>query len=269
MNTTELEIPRVLPVEHLSASSISTYLRCPLRWKRKYIDGEYEAPSGALIMGSAVHAAEAASDWSQIEHGERLSTEETQESFSDEWEDRVEKEEVAWGWEKPGELKDMGAACVAVYDEQIAPKLKPVAVEREIRLQIPHVDWSILSYLDLEEEDGGIVDRKVRSSKMTKQMADTELAVAPYMLGRQAEGDPALEFRYHTMVKTKQPYAEIVKTTRTSAQLDAFIDRVYAIAAEINWRMETDVWSGAVPGSWWCSQKFCGFWASCPMGGAK
>lgn len=267
--TTTLEIPRVLPVEHLSASSISTYLKCPLRWKRKYVDREYEPSSGPLIMGSAIHAAEAASDWAQIETGERMESGLVQEAFSDEWEERVEREEVDWGWDKPGELKDVGVACVAVYDETIAPTLKPVTIEREIRLQLPDVEWGFLSYLDLEEEDGAIVDRKVRGSKMNKQMADSELAATGYMLGRRAEENPAPEFRYHTMVKTKTPYAEIVLTNRTDKQLDAFVDRIYQVAAEINWRLENDIWAGAVPGSWWCSERFCGYFHSCPMGGLK
>lgn len=269
MSATELEIPRALPVDYLSASSVSTYIKCPLRWKRRYIDREYEPPSGALILGSAVHAAESEADSIQIDTGGRPDTIVVQDAFSDEWDDRSEREEVDWGKDKPGDLKDVGVKAIAAYDREIAPSIQPVTAEREIRLDFAHVDWQFHGYLDLEEADGAIVDRKVRGSKMSSAAADTELAVAPYMLARRAEGNPAPVFRFHTMVKAKAPYAEIVPTVRTDKQLDAFVDRLYGIAAEIHWRVNTGVWSGAVPGSWWCSDRFCGFWDSCPMGGAR
>lgn len=53
----ELDIPVRLPINNFSVSSINTYLKCPLKWKRRYIDGEYEPPSGAMILGSQGSAA--------------------------------------------------------------------------------------------------------------------------------------------------------------------------------------------------------------------
>ena len=263
----ELEIPRTLPVDYLSASSIQTFLFCPEKWRRKYIAREYEPPSGNMVLGSAVHAAEAHADSVQIETGERPGSELVQDLFSDEWEDRTSREEVDYGFAKPGELKDSGVRVIRVYDEQIAPKLEPVSVEREIHLDLAHVDWGFRGYLDLEEADGALVDRKVRGTKMSKQAAGTQLAVAPYMLARRAEGNPASVFRFHTFVRTKTPYAEIVPTTRTDAQLDAFVDRLYRVGAEIAWRVEHDVWGYAPPDAWWCTG--CGYSATCPGGSLR
>ncbi len=227
---TTLEIPTSLPVDYLSASAVNTYLRCPLKWKRRYVDREYEPPGGAMILGSAVHAAEAHADTVQIETGSRPASTDVQDVFSDEWEDRSQREEVAWGFDTPGDLKDVGVKAISAYDRDIGPSLKPVTVEREFKLDLADVDWGFVGFIDLEEEDGAIVDRKVRGTKMSKAVADTELAVAPYMLARRAEGNPAPVFKFHTMVKTKTPYAEIVPTVRTDAQMDAFVDRLYGIA---------------------------------------
>ena len=110
---------------------------------------------------------------------------------------------------------------------------------------------------------------KVRKSKLSATDADSDLQPTAYLLARRAEGQPAPVFRYHTMVKTKSPYAEVVPTVRTDVQLDAFTGRVYRIAAEMQWRLETENWAGAVPGSWWCSHRMCGFWDTCPMGGLR
>src|SRR5690606_12595934 len=121
----------------------------------------------------------------------------------------------------------------------------------------------------LELADGVVADRKVRGRRLSKADADTDLQASMYLLARRSEGEPASRFDFHTMVRTKQPQVEVVPTVRTDAQLDRLTDRILAVAAEIAWRCEYDVWQGAVPGSWWCSERFCGYWHACPMGGAR
>lgn len=266
---TELDIPRTLPVAALSVSSINTYLRCPLRWKRRYVDREYEPSSGAMILGSAVGAAEAASDQQQIDTGERHTTAEVLDLFADEWDDRAGREEVAWEGTRPGDIKDTGVAVVKAYEETVVPGLQPVSVEREFMLRFPGVDWAFTGFLDLEEADGTVSDRKVRGRKLSAGDAHIDLQPTAYLLARRTEGNPAPGFAFHAMVKTKTPYAEVVRTERTDRQLDAFVDRVLGIAAEIHWRLEHDVWAGTAPGTWWCSARFCGYYAQCPFGGAR
>lgn len=266
---TELEIPRALPVGHLSVSSVNAYLKCPLKWKRRYIDRDYEPPGGKMILGSSVGAAEAHAYQEQIDTGQRPPTEHVLDLFADEWEDRTSREEIAWESDKPGQLKDDGIAVVKAYDLTIAPSVTATHVEREFTLQLEGVDWSFTGFFDVEQDDGAVADLKVRGRKLSPGDAAVDLQPTAYMLARRAEGNPAPAFRYHTMVRVKQPYAEIVPTVRTDRQLDAFVDRLYGIAAEMHWRLENDVWQGAVPGSWWCSEKFCGYWDSCPLGGAR
>jgi hypothetical protein len=269
MATAELEIPTKLPVEHLSVSSINTFLKCPLRWRHRYIDRLYEPPSGAMILGSSVGAAEGHAYQLQVDEEDRPSTEDVLDLFAEEFDDRAEREEVQWGSESAGSIKDVGVLAVKAYERDIVPAVKPISVEREIILDFEGVDWKLKGFLDLEEEDGAVVDLKVRKSKLGAADALSDPQPTSYLLGRRAEGNPAPEFRYHTMVKAKVPYAEVVSTVRTDRQLDAFTDRVYQVAAEIAWRLEMDNWSGAVPGAWWCSERMCGFWQSCPMGGAR
>ncbi|HWT25456.1 MAG TPA: PD-(D/E)XK nuclease family protein, partial [Solirubrobacteraceae bacterium] len=242
---TTLDIPRVLPVDHLSVSSVNAYLRCPLKWRKRYIDREYEPPSGSMILGSAVGAAEAQADQQQIDAGDRLSTSEVLDAFSDEWDDRSTREEVDWNGEKPDALKDSGVAVVTAYERTVAPRLQPVSAEREFTLQLPGVDWTFTGYFDLEEADGGIVDRKVKAKRLNPAEALVDLQPTSYLLARRAEGNPAPEFRYHTLVRTKTPAVDVIPARRTDVQLDAFVDRLYGIAAEINWRLETGVWGGA------------------------
>jgi hypothetical protein len=269
MATRELEIPTRLPINNFSVSSINAYLKCPLKWKRRYIDGEYEPPSGARILGSAVGAAEGHAYQVQIEEPQRPSIDDVLDLYAAEFDERAEKEEVDWGGDKPGELKDTGVLAVKAYEDTIVPSIVPVSVEREFQLQFDGVEWGLKGYLDLESTDDTVDDLKVRKGRLQRKDADGDMQPTTYLLARRSEGKPAKRFRFHAMVKTKTPYAELVPTVRTDRQLDAFVDRVYQIAAEIQWRLEHDNWAGAVPNAWWCSERMCGYWHNCPMGGAR
>src|SRR4051812_15419352 len=98
---TELEIPTRLPVPHLSVSSLNSYIRCPIKWRNRYVLRQYEPPSANMVLGSAVHAAEGAAYQAQIDTGQRLPTPEVLDLFSDEWDERTSREEVDYGNQKP------------------------------------------------------------------------------------------------------------------------------------------------------------------------
>lgn len=46
----------MVDIDHLSASSVNLYLRCPEAWRRKYVLGEVEPPSEAMACGLSVHS---------------------------------------------------------------------------------------------------------------------------------------------------------------------------------------------------------------------
>jgi len=250
--------PALLPVDHLSISSLKLFQQCPERWRRRYIDRVYEPPSGKMILGSAAGAAEAQHYGRIIEGSEGMSTEEVLDEFSTEWEDRIGREEVDFGRDTPGELKDSAAAALKVYHTVYAPSVQPVSVEREFRIAWPGVDWDLIGFLDLEEADGTVGDLKMKGRRMSASDAHADLQPTTYMVARRAEGNPASRFDFHTMIRgIKQPTAEIVATTRSDAQLDAFTDRVFAVAAEMVWRAENDLWVGAAPGIFKAASDVC------------
>lgn len=261
--------PATLPVDYLSVSSIKLFIACTEKWRRRYIEREYEPANGKMILGSAFGAAEAQHYGRVIESGEGLTTEAVLDEFSAEWDDRIAREEVLWDGESPGDLKDSGIAAATVYHTFVAPNVVPVSVEREFRLTWPGVEWGLTGFLDLEEGDGGVSDLKMRGRRLSVADAAVDVQPTTYLYARRAEGNPASGFRFHTAVRAKKPTAEVVPTVRTDRQLDYFADRVFGIAREIAWRAENEVWAGAVPGSWQCSEKFCGYWGSCPMGGLR
>jgi hypothetical protein len=239
-------------VDHLSLASIQLFERCPEKWRRRYLEREYEPPNGKMILGSAAGAAEAQSYALKIEDGEGFTTEQVRDEFDAEWEDRIHREEIEWGSDKPGELKDSGVLALECYHEIIAPEVVPISVEREFTLSWPGIDWSVIGYLDLEDADGDVRDLKMRGRRLSQKDADVDLQPTLYLAARRAEQTPAQAFVFDTMIRSARPYAEPVTTLRTDAQLDHMATRIFQAAIEIEWRTLTGNWTGAPPGSWFC-----------------
>jgi hypothetical protein len=245
--------PASLPVDHLSVSSLNLFVRCPEAWKRRYIDHEPERPSGKMVCGGAAGAALVQNFGFMIERGEGLTTEQLLDEFSAELEDRSESEEVDWGTDKPGAMKDSAIGALRIYHTHIAPDVIPIHVEREVVLSWPDFPADLVGYLDMETADDVIVDFKCVGQRISKDKARAELQPSAYLAARRAEGDPAARFEFHTLIRTTKPTAEIVPAPRTEAQLDLLTNRVFSIARAMEWRWLEDCWQGAGPDvAWMC-----------------
>lgn len=262
-----LELPASLPVDHLSYSSVRLLRECPERWRRRYLLREYEPPSGAMIAGSAAGAAEAHNFQQKIATGVDLPEADVLDLYAAEWHATVGEQEVNWRGEKPDVLRDSGSLALASYHRTIAPAVEPTAVERQFTVRFGGCDWDFTGYLDLEESDGTVGDLKVKARRMSQADADADWQPAAYLLARRAEQQPASAFRFHVMVRCAKPSADVIETSRSDGQLDAFVQRVMSAAAEIQWRCEHDVWDGAPAGAWWCAERWCGYWDRCQWGG--
>jgi hypothetical protein len=223
-----------------------------------------------MTLGKAVGAAEAQSDHTWIESGEPLDTDQVLDAYADEFE-QAAGEDVDWQGDKPATVKDSGVGALKAYHRDVRPEMAvPIEAERESRFDVAHEDGSaveFVAYLDVETDDGIVIDRKVSKAKWSQQKADDDGQPTAYMAARRAEGDPATGFAFHPMVRTKQPYAQNIPTERTDEQLDNFLLAILGAADEIAWRTETETWGFAPDGAWWCSQKSCGYWSACPAGG--
>lgn len=244
--------PARLPVDYLSLTSLKLFMQCPEKWRRRYILHESEPPSGKLILGKAAHAALAQHFGTQIESGEGFSSEQLLDEFSSDWSARVDGEDVDWGSDSPGELKDLGAGALRVYHSQFAPAITPVDVEREFELHWPGVDWLMTGFIDLEDDEDRVRDFKAIGKRMSQKDADADLQPTVLLAARRAEGNPAGGFCFDTMVRNKTPVADVIETERSDEQLDFLTDRIFTLAREIDWRCQTDTWSGAAPNTWFC-----------------
>lgn len=270
-------MPRNLPVSALSVSSLRTLRMCPTRWRFKYVDKRYEPSGPAALLGKAFGAAEATSDHHWIEHGAPLTTDETLDAYVDEFDYAKSDTEVDWQGLNPDRVKDSAVPAIRLYHAQVPQLPVPVEAERKIELDVESDAGPVpfVAYLDVEREDGSVEDRKFTGRrKITQDTADGDPQATAYLAGRRAEGNPAERFVFDVVIaptdrdgNPKQAQTERIATPRSDEQLDHFLLDILGAADEIQWRLETDNWSYAAEGVWWCSERWCSWWGECPAGG--
>jgi hypothetical protein len=269
-----LEAPTELPV-NLSHTSIDQFSRCQYKWFKRYILNEYEPPKGYFVLGRAVHAAESQSYSHMVETGEPHELEQVLDDFSQTIDNEIEQTEVEWEGEAPGTMKDRGASMLAAYHERIVPAMKPEKVENRFEVQLqPDYKWKIVGNIDViggydngfQRHPSGPHDIKAVSRAIPQADLDASIQATLYTYATMPEKGQEQTFRVHELRTTaKGAFAELKETTRTREAHMRYLERVAAVARQIDRNLQTGDWMGAPPSAFWCRQSQCGFWPTCPL----
>jgi len=254
-------------IDHLSYSSISTYLMCPRSWRFRYLD-KVEAPtSPALIFGSAFHEAieghiadrHTAPGISLIDRWETA------------WSTQLESKgnNVAWGKDSTESLHDLGHAMLSDPGVQgVIEAIRPVMhkgqalIEEKVELRVPGVPMPVIGYVDVIEEGGVPADFKTSARSWSQNRAHEELQATFYLAALNQMQTPLnldMRFRYYVFVKNaRRPQVEIRDTQRTAADLFWLFGLIRDVWGSIE--------AGAFPpnpNTWKCSPKWCEYWEVC------
>lgn len=138
------------PVDHLSASSITTFLRCPRQWQAKYVHGLEGPSNSALLIGSAVH------DWLAQE----LAGEDP--VWTAVWEEAIIKqggrENIVWKDKEPA-AEIIAFRQAEAYYHTVGRVLNVLETEKEISVRVPGVPIPVVGFIDIVCPDG-IIDVK-------------------------------------------------------------------------------------------------------------
>ncbi len=179
--------PESLP-QHLSPSQLSMFERCPEQYRHRYVLGEKEAPSGAMLWGTVDGKAHALNFDQKIETHQDLPVEEVREAFAGllDWEiDRSGgPSEIDWRDDTPASIKDRGAALVGHYHRTVSPRIQPTATEEAFSLDIPGVPVPFIGYIDVSTE-AYTVERKTAKGSAKAIPPHYVLQTLGYALARQ------------------------------------------------------------------------------------
>src|SRR4051794_19583941 len=272
-----IRLPRRLDgqrLEHLSASSLAKFWRCPEAFRQHYLARLRGPESAELRRGWVVDAAIEAHYRALLATGEALPQRDIEDIYAAAWQRSIDDAatEIDWGDDTPEHVKDTGVIGLRPYLTELAPTVRPASVQREFAFALaPELEWTLTGRLDLEDADGDVIDVKVKKRHVAQADADSDPQASLYLLERALGGRPAARFLYHSVnASAKQAKTKIVPTARTPPQLQVFVARLLATARAIDGLYRQfgpeGPWPLADPTHWCCSPRFCAAWTRCPGG---
>jgi putative RecB family exonuclease len=217
MTATERPVQRTIAelLQSVSASRLSTWQQCRLKFWFRYLSGIVKAKSHALHTGSAVH--ETLKFWNKSRwRGEAPSLKRLHEEFMAVW-SKPEHGLAAWGAGEEAAEQATGWRLLETYfrESPIAPNEKPEAVEVSVEAELKqHGLPKLVGIIDLVRAGQRIVDFKTTGKTPDPEQVvhTTEAQVTGYaLLYRAATGSREQGIELHHLVKLKSP--KLIVTT--------------------------------------------------------
>ena len=256
-------------MSHYSWSQFNMLWMCGKQYEFVYVLGLREKPGFALIVGGAVHHPIEKDLLHKLETGELLPLEAVQDYASDavntRWREggvRLTGKELDMGEEKArASAVDMSVSLASLHHNVLAPTIDVASVEEAWEIEIPSKGCTLKGRTDITEKDRTIRDTKTAARSPQANAADLSGQLSMYALNAwlNDRDSPIPPLAMDYLIKTKEPKATTLTTTRTEAQLRTFLYRVEN-AIEV---IESGVFTPSAMDSWKCSKTFCGFWHKC------
>jgi len=246
-------------LEHLSATRLSTYLMCPMKYRLNYIDKvEWAFTPISMKLGIVIHEVLEAFYRGQ-QAGLTLEFDPMQMLFDDIWGGAIDgvKLDVA----DPTELYDLGIRLLKTFSESVTPQ-EVIAIEEPF--SVPLIDPNsgevlpveLVGRWDLVEADEAgtitIVDHKTLAKRPSNSELERNIQLSAYAYAARVKGrvrpNETVPLRVDCLIKTKNPVFEQRFTLRTPKQEKGFLslcaDVVHAIEQEAfpanpGWQCET------------------------------
>jgi len=217
-------------LQSVSASRLSTWQQCRLKFFFRYISPIQKPKTPALIVGSSVH--ETLKFWNMARwRNESPSLKQLHDVFSTAWSHEQEVDAINWDGAEP-EQKTTGWRLLETYfrESPIKADEKPEAVEVSVETDLRrHGLPTLVGIIDLIRPAGKIVDFKTSGKCPDPEKAahihDTQ-TTGYAILYREATGGKESGIELHHLVKTKTP--KLVVTAFDPAS-DSQINRLFRV----------------------------------------
>jgi hypothetical protein len=258
------------------ASSLQAYLKCGEAYRRRYVEHDYVPATTPQIRGSAVHRAigeglllqQRTQEPSPVELYEDIAA--SQIDLAQRGGATLTDEESSAGVAKTfGMLKDVAVDLAGGYGTNIGPAITPVAVERTVTVRGVLPGILLKGTIDLIDQTPlGEVIRDVKTSekKPPEFAADTSDQLTMYALFRQADTprpDYHRQVSLDYLIRRKSGVVETQRLTswRGPAHFAALTRRI----AQASNGVRQGSFLPAPEGSWYCAEKYCPYWHTCPF----
>lgn len=238
--------------EVLSPSQVTQFLHCPAKWYFRYFLDVPEPVTAATALGKAFHETIACNFRQKIQTNTDLPIGDNLEHFRSSLGRHLETAALQRGIQ-PLELMDLGSLMLEKYMCEVAPLVRPAAVETRVAGNIGGVN--VRGYVDLLDVEGRIIDTKSALKSIKGISHDHRLQLISYtMITPQASGLCRLD----TVTKERT-----IRLSQKSFQVEAadrrYVETIYPM-------VQDSIREGIfLPrrSSGLCSRKYCGYWHLC------
>lgn len=256
-----------------SHSRMASITSCGEAYRRNYLEKEKQPPRTMMAVGKSVHAAAEANFRQKIETHRDMPEDDIKdiaaESFGGQEADGIglTREEQRRGAVRVlGEMKDKAIDLAGMYAKRIAPEYQPEFVEQKFTIELPNASHDLTGVIDLADDEQCVIDLKTSAKRLDADDAHHSLQLTIYAAGYQVlTGSAPKELRLDVMQTWAKPSRRVLRTTRGPDDFSVLANRLNMALRSI----DTGVFLPAAVGAWWCSDRFCGYWATCPYVNAR
>ena len=236
-----IAIRQLFAEEHVSASAIGTWIRCPRQYGFKYVDRRTpESKASALSFGGAVHHALAFYYGKLRDIEAEPTADELAAVFRDEWVKQLDTDlPVLFGdKEDEGSLTDMGVKMLAVFLEKAQLPAEVVEVEMPFSIELTDPETGeelprLVGVLDavVKDRDGKfrVLEHKTAARRWAPDKLAFDLQLTAYSMVAPQIGLADAQVTVQLLLKQKTPDFEVLHAVRTDADRRDFMDTAVGV----------------------------------------
>ena len=252
----------------LSQSMINSFMICPERFRRRYVEEEIIPPGIAAKIGTGFHKGCEVNHLAKLQSGMDEPLDVIQDAARDEYVRSVKEDGVLFAPEEESSARvkleegiDTVVELAESYYCSLAPQIHPALVEETLYVDIPELDLPLQGRIDVYTTDGWLPDLKTAARKWSQVKADTSVQATVYhTLVLAKTGEPPKKLSFEVFVKNKKSEHQSVETTRSCEDFRSLCVRIQTMMRLVY----AGLFSPAPADSWICQPKWCGYFWTCP-----
>ena len=243
-----------LDIEHISATQIGMYQRCPRQWAYRYVLKVKSPPDAAILCGSGMHHAAEVGMLEKSVTGENPKPDDSADAARDYVANEFAAGEVVLSQKDTrGGIVDKAVRLTRKWAEDAAPLVEPVGVEQSFDTEISGI--KVIGRFDVVT-DSSIIDWKSSSRKPARaQIANSpQTEVYALVSGR------AVNYIY--VVDSVRNGPAVHEAPLTDDEVNTARAVATATVEDVSAGMASGVWPRNRNG-WHCSPDRCGYYRRC------
>lgn len=245
-------------IEHLSYSSISSYLSCARNWAYKYVEKKPTISTPELAFGTAVHET---IEQHLLGKGELIDL------WTPAWNKAAENGNIFWGMDTPEQFYNDGVRILSHSSVTGGIRLiqenqngNPPKIETKVELRVPGVPIPVVGYIDIITANGIPGDFKTSRASWSQAKAQDSIQTLFYLaaLNQAGNHEHAWRFRHYVIVKTKTPQFQVLDHTHKPSELFWLFGMIQNV-----WKAIQSGIYPENPTTWLCNPEYCDFWKLC------